>query len=306
MFLNRLLYLICLLAAGLFFAAYDGWISMYFLVMVLGIPVLSLLYLGISASLMRMRIHSEAADAGSARILVHIERPVLLSRLMIKTETGDLMLGRKKTESFEITDKDTYCPLGLNHCGTYEIRILKASVHDPFGLFSMRIRGDRNSILTVYPGKDDAEDLPSLQELLPHSFRPKNDFSYSEIYEYRDYRPSDPIRNINWKLSGKRDSLIIREPQEISEKELRILLVLTEDGADNDRALAKLNGIHERMSEASRKYVLVSKNQKLLFRIASDDDFNKAVEDLLQTKIIENEPDEQDDYFCVITGGAVS
>ena len=303
MFLNRLLYIVCLIAAGLFFVAYDGWVSLYFIIFALAIPVISMLYLFLSVCLLRIRAFPEASDAASARLMIRLERPLLFTSMQIRIETYDLMLDRKKTENYEITDRNAYCPLGIDHCGTYRIRILRARIHDPFGLFSMRVRGDRESVLTVRPQKADERDQPSLQELLPRSFRPKNDFSYSEIYEYRDYRPSDPIRSINWKLSQKKDSLVVREPQETAEKELRILLVLRADGPGNDRALAKLKGIHERMTEASRRYVLVCPSQKLLFTVASGDDLEKALDEILRTKITDAGTADKEDYFRVITGG---
>ncbi|MCR5794175.1 MAG: DUF58 domain-containing protein [Solobacterium sp.] len=273
------------------------------MVFALGVPLLSLLYLFLSVSLMRIHAFAEASDVSSARLLIRIEKPALLTSLTIRIEVNDLMLDRKKTENYMVTDRDTYCPLGLGHCGTYTVRILKASLQDPFGLFSMRLRGDRETALTVRPQTSADQDIPSLQDLLPHAFRPKPDFSYSEIYEYRDYRPSDPIRSINWKLSQKRDSMIVREPQETAEKELRILLVLTSDGPANDRALAKLKGIQARMTEASRKYVLVCPSQKLVFPVASDDDLEKAMDGILRTKVTETDAPDKEDYFRVVTGG---
>jgi uncharacterized protein (DUF58 family) len=32
-------------------------------------------------------------------------------------------------------------------------------------------------------------------------------------YEHRDYVPGDPLKRVNWKLSAKRDRLLVRKPE---------------------------------------------------------------------------------------------
>jgi hypothetical protein len=50
-------------------------------------------------------------------------------------------------------------------------------------------------------------------------------------YNHRDYEPGDPIRRINWKLSAKRDKLLLRLDDEAETPEINICLT----GFDEDR-----------------------------------------------------------------------
>lgn len=55
----------------------------------------------------------------------------------------------------------------------------------------------------------------------------------SEVFDYRDYEPGDDIRAINWKLSGKRDELVIKEFSEPLNYSAIVLVDLVE--AEPDR-----------------------------------------------------------------------
>lgn len=56
-------------------------------------------------------------------------------------------------------------------------------------------------------------ELPFYQTDEEESYAPdRKGYDLSEIYQLRDYVQGDPIRQIHWKLSGKLDTLIVRDP----------------------------------------------------------------------------------------------
>ncbi len=52
-------------------------------------------------------------------------------------------------------------------------------------------------------------------------------------YEHREYAPGDPIKRINWKLSSKRDNLMIRLDEKLASTSQAIILDISLEGSDS-------------------------------------------------------------------------
>ena len=220
---NRLLYLIALAGAVTFFLFYNGWIAMALLIVVLALPILSLLFslpyrpknaeasLKLPERLVFFReekgelLLSAPGDARKTNPLCFRVRLVRENRMngVVLRDTAYLSAGR--TRRF---------PLDTAHCGTTVCRITRCSALDFLGLFRFRVPMPLPCRVTVFPKPVPPEPLPDFSVFRVGTLRPKPGGGFSELHEMRAYRPGDPVKSIHWKLSAKRDELIIREPQE--------------------------------------------------------------------------------------------
>jgi len=116
---------------------------------------------------------------------------------------------RKKSEILTI-------PLVIKECGNVKIEILKLEIWDAFYLLKFGFRVDKNTHVGVLPElhlvpveicRRTREFITDADEF---SNKEKGEDA-SEIYQIRDYRAGDSVRDIHWKLSAKEDELMIKE-----------------------------------------------------------------------------------------------
>ena len=106
--------------------------------------------------------------------------------------------------------------LGSSCCGRIRLSLKQVAVYDCFALIGIRRKADSAVHITVQP--DTFEMELSLLSNFYHADesdtsspqRPGDDLT--ETYQIREYVPGDSPRQIHWKLSGKFDRLIVRDP----------------------------------------------------------------------------------------------
>ena len=101
-------------------------------------------------------------------------------------------------------------------CGRVECRVTGARATEPMGIFGRNVACAATRRLSIMPDLDDVY-LRNMLSASPLSdtttYSPyKRGQDLSEVYSLRAYEPGDEIRRIHWKLSGKLDEYIVREP----------------------------------------------------------------------------------------------
>lgn len=123
--------------------------------------------------------------------------------------------------------------------GVYDIGPLVLGMGDPFGLaYAERPVGEPHDLIvtprvTELPGSGRAlsSGNGAVHELLRHT-NPNSD----ELIA-REYRPGDPLRRVHWAATAKRDELMVRQEEQRSNPEARIILDTSLSGASSaDRA----------------------------------------------------------------------
>lgn len=114
--------------------------------------------------------------------------------------------------------KTTYRTLriGSEYCGRIRVTVEKGKLYDCFGLIGLTAPWDAVTHMVVQP-----DTFPMSVTLLPWASEMEDSLLYSqerpgqdltETYQLREYVPGDSPRQIHWKLSGKLDRLIVRDP----------------------------------------------------------------------------------------------
>lgn len=243
---SRLLYLTAMLAA---LAAYvmNGSYVMLFPVLVLA----AVFFLGGIVCMTGGRrlevtfelpdgMEKESGRTGTIRIKNRSFLPVMRGELELLWENR--MTGETGTQNlpFAILPKAaTYeeVKLQVNFCGAYRISAKGIRIYDIFRIFKAKRKADTKSEFLVYPktqrvmvpiASKDAYDMESFR----YSETRSGDDA-SETFDIREYMAGDSIRKIHWKLTGKMDSIMIRES---SYPVFNSILLLLETGHQGEKA----------------------------------------------------------------------
>lgn len=116
----------------------------------------------------------------------------------------------------------TYVEFTPRICGKTEIIVSEAYIYDYLGIYKFNLLKNNIIMKTVYI-KPDIPEIEQNNELFrnicTNVFNNDDDESNSTFsfnlgsipgYEYRNYVPGDSMKKINWKLSSKRDELMVR------------------------------------------------------------------------------------------------
>lgn len=162
-------------------------------------------------------------------------------------------------------------PVTVSRCGLIEFRIQSIVLEDFLGIMAFRKRDSSAYLVSVMPAKEIqmegslngyTEGMTEVEE----STRKGTDFS--EVQDVREYQPGDKMQNIHWKLSVKKDILMVKERVSMSSRQLFLLLELHDNEAGLlEEVLECTYGIAEQMLQYQLPLSLVwwsVKTQELL------------------------------------------
>lgn len=110
--------------------------------------------------------------------------------------------------------------------GIIQVEVKTVKIKDLMGF--MFLKKDINEVgeITVMPEKIGELDFESAnldQGMLESEESSKRGNDFSDVHEIREYIPGDKLMSIHWKLSAKRDILMVKDRVSMSDKQLVIL-----------------------------------------------------------------------------------
>lgn len=182
----------------------------------------------------------------------------------VEVELYSSMFDRTEKHLFVIPvkkDSETHAEIIPGICGEVKIRCSSAKVRDIFEIFSRTVSPFNEKRVVLFPHETDTE--LSLTEATTGSARAEEQVinrqgtDMSETFDIREYVKGDDIRSINWKLSSKTDSLLVRQGSDPSQYDVLLLPDFGEKKTDGEITVDEFN------AAAS---VTVSIGEKLLER----------------------------------------
>lgn len=138
-------------------------------------------------------------------------------------------------------------PVTSGHCGIVTISVTGICIFDLFSLFSLKKPLQVVREIPVFPNynvvdEDFSMDYSEGYSNLEESQSKGHDTS--EVSDIREYIPGDKLQNIHWKLSAKKDNLMVKEHVHLTSNQLIFYIELAL-GEDNilDRILDFAYGI---------------------------------------------------------------
>lgn len=128
--------------------------------------------------------------------------------------------------------------IGSSHCGRLRLTVERLKLYDCFGLIGIPVKCNAKCHLTVQP--QGFECCVTLNDLLGGAAdsdlysQVRSGWDLTETFQLRDYVPGDSPRQIHWKLSGKFDRLIVRDPGLPVVQDVLLFWERTGDSAEAD------------------------------------------------------------------------
>ena len=259
------------LAAALLFHFLDvGYLAWFLLWTVLVLPAVSLLL--VLPAVLRCRGSLTARTAGAERgtslrfrAAVRYRGFLPLPQVRLRLRLTNQMTGERVCRRLTLSGlPDRQGFLGetvqweSTHCGRVRCEIERLQVVDGLGLFALPISRPRACAALVLPRLLDLPLPPLLRGEAEAAgpLRPRPGGGPGEDYDLRPYRAGDPVTAIHWKLSSKRDELVVRETLEPRRE--GVTLTFDHFGApeDLDRVLDRLRTFSTALLAGGRSHAV--------------------------------------------------
>lgn len=222
---TKIAYLILLIGAFLFFVLYRGDLSLILLILSAIFPVILRILLFIHRLMIQttLSVSSDTVTKGSMiDAQIHLKNRAFLpvpyvavkysisNPLFEKTENNTIitLIPPRNERIISVEFSSEYC--GLIHFAIQQITFL-----DYIRLWKSKQKINLETDILVLP-----QIWPIVPEPLPATNLPiesdtfsdrKSGDDPSEVFAFREYRPGDAQSRIHWKLSTKRDDLVVKE-----------------------------------------------------------------------------------------------
>lgn len=233
------MYLAVVLAAAVFYVFYDGYISMYLLRVMLALPVVSLVISLPSVLTARLSITAGTAahkgDEIPLKIVVANHLPTFGGKCRVTLKTTNGFSGDFFTEKlslpFGCKALTVSHRLKSSSCGRVVCRLAHARTSDCLGLITLPLRLEKpQCVISFYPTVDGARLVLHKNAAVDESgerYSPTQaGDDPTEIFGFREYREGDRISRINYKLSEKLGTTVVREFSQPATSRRLLLLCL--------------------------------------------------------------------------------
>ena len=245
---RRIVYAALAGAAVLFQIFFRFYLSTFVLVLILLLPILSLLlalpgWMGSMASAVPEA--SLVTMGGSARFRILLRHASFLPLIRPQVRLGwtNQLTGESGERKLTLTaQKLAELTVPAAHCGRLVCRVERAVCCDLLGLFPLPVRKGPERAVLILPAHLELEGKEELAagESAGTVLRPRPGGGPGEDYDLREYRVGDPLRSVHWKLSSKKDELVVRETLEPQQAAILVTYDHFGPPEDLDRTFAQL------------------------------------------------------------------
>ncbi|MCR5798160.1 MAG: DUF58 domain-containing protein [Eubacterium sp.] len=126
-------------------------------------------------------------------------------------------------------------PIKSQYAGEFEIHIDSIEMHDLLGFRKRVIKFDKEHEVFIYPleNKEFHWDKSAYEVGFEEASESKlRGSDFSDVSQVREYVQGDPIKNIHWKLSAKKDELMVKERLQSSSQKMIIIFEVLEKRAE--------------------------------------------------------------------------
>lgn len=122
--------------------------------------------------------------------------------------------------------------LAQSFVGVLNVRTDRMYVTDWMGFVRIKKSCDASKDYVIYPKSNvrmEPDTTALSQGMTEAEETRKRGFDFSEVVDVREYRPGDKLQNIHWKLSVKKDILMVKDRESMSSSKLMVFVELLDD-----------------------------------------------------------------------------
>lgn len=253
-FRNMLSFILLFLCNGIMLWFFRGYLN---LLIAVGMVVF-LLYAVISVHIVKRHVSLEMEAPAEyisknteffikIRLQNHCILPLVQGRILLYT--GNTFIGEQEENILTLPLKpsgtaEILYSLTSSYVGNVEIRAEKIVLYDLLGFHSVTVSAGTEENVYIVPAGDGGDeyvlnDYEKGMDEVEESKLSGSDFS--DVSQVREYIPGDAMKNIHWKLSAKKDILMVKERLHMSSRKLLAVLSLDKGNAEKmDEAVEKL------------------------------------------------------------------
>ena len=130
------------------------------------------------------------------------------------------------------------------YAGRVEVVIEEFKVYDFLHIFYLTGCAGKGAEVLVWPSFSEGDETDEIYDCV-EGFPKENESrkrgtDYNPDYEIREYIPGDELKSIHWKLSAKKDQMMVRERLASGRERINVLLPLGGDRSENDGLIESL------------------------------------------------------------------
>lgn len=157
-------------------------------------------------------------------------------------------------------DTEVDYPIVMDYCGRFAVKAESIQFTDLLGIYEVTVPLKEEKECLILPdGKERNSEAGQIYiHGVSESMESKEKgYDFSEVSGIREYIPGDKLQNIHWKLSVKKDELMVKERISVSAMQLNVLVDLA-----NDEEM-RLEAVLELADSVTKAFV----NQNLPFTV---------------------------------------
>lgn len=221
----RVFYGVMMLLSVLFYLFFEGYLSFITLIFIFILPFVSLLCTVIARSCLHVQLNevSPVASKGvHSQFFIEIQStsifPVAHAILMLECRNSLCSKGKKAVIHTSLAAHNSMKikrNIISQYCGKLTVQLDRILIYDYLGIFVLPKKLNLLSDIYVLPltiqldTPIDSHTNYNVENSTYSKIKSGNDSS--EIFDIRDYREGDRLRNIHWKLSSRLDKLMVKE-----------------------------------------------------------------------------------------------
>ena len=211
----------------------------YFLVLVLMVagPILSAMSVWVLRHYLQVEIHhaqdSYGVQGETAYFTIQIKNPTWIvsldTKLIVNVENTLMETIGQQVFSVPVHAGKGYTltlPVVATYPGLLKISVSRVYIKDLMGFFRLKKNVEQTAELSILPRAvtDIAYEKTALEQgMLESEESSKRGNDFSDVQEVREYIPGDKLMSIHWKLSAKRDILMVKDRVSMSDHQLVIV-----------------------------------------------------------------------------------
>ena len=224
---------------------------------ILDIIALIILYRGVDIKLTAPERDVSRFSVGYLKLEL-INRSLMVSYdLNVKLDAESAFYGDKSGTilSLPCSAKGTYekqIPIKYSMNGIVRYSISTFTIRDLLGFVSVKKTADAVAEVNVYPERDLAAkfDMTDMSRGMTESEESvKKGHDFSDVSDVREYIPGDKLMSIHWKLSAKRDILMVKDRVSMSDQQMVLLVELSGTDEEVDDVLTLAYAVVKRLVE---------------------------------------------------------
>lgn len=246
-------------------AVYDYFRNYFFLVVLIleaAAPFFSIagvlvLRHSISVSLTALEQACEKDSTGFLKLAARNTSWILTFDIQVQLDSENLFYGKRGRQRISIPARargtfEKNLPVRYSRLGMYRFSVPYITVRDFLGLVSLRKEVGSTAETTVFPRdgtsyegsfSDMAKGMTESEETV------KKGHDFSDVSDVREYIPGDRLNSIHWKLTAKKDVLMVKDRVSMSDQQMVILTVLSGTDETVDEILDLTWGVCRKFTE---------------------------------------------------------